>query len=208
LGGFELKPYALRYTRFREVLLLDADNVPVVDPTFLFDTPEYRRTGAIFWPDYPDHPVPVWVWQFCGIATPDTVTFETGQIVLDKARCWSALELCVWYNEHSDFFYSHVYGDKETFHLAFRKLDLPYNMPTTPALALDGTMCQHDFEGRRIFQHRNRAKWSVTGNNQRVRGFRHEAACLVYLRQLRAQWDGRVRQPVRPVPPSDNWPAN
>ena len=38
LGGWELKSFALANCRFREVLLLDADNVAVRDPAFLFDT--------------------------------------------------------------------------------------------------------------------------------------------------------------------------
>src|SRR5262249_7829771 len=46
LAGWELKAYAVLHSSFREVLFLDADNVPIVDPTFLFDTPEFRRTGA------------------------------------------------------------------------------------------------------------------------------------------------------------------
>ena len=51
LGGWELKCYALLHSAFAEVLLLDADNVPVANPAFLFDTPEYRQHGAVFWPD-------------------------------------------------------------------------------------------------------------------------------------------------------------
>jgi hypothetical protein len=59
LRGWELKAYAILHSRFREVLLLDADNVAVTDPEYLFQTPEFRRTGAIFWPDYqgPGHKV-------------------------------------------------------------------------------------------------------------------------------------------------------
>src|SRR6266704_5059621 len=53
LNGWELKPYAIIHSRFREVLFLDADNVPVLDPTFLFDDSEYQDKGAIFWPDVP-----------------------------------------------------------------------------------------------------------------------------------------------------------
>jgi ADP-heptose:LPS heptosyltransferase len=192
LGGWELKAYAIRHSRFREVLLLDADNVPLVDLTFLFDTPEYRRTGASFWPDAPGDPIPWRVWEFCGISKPDNLTFETGQMVLDKARCWRALVLAQWYNEQSDFFYHHVYGDKETFHLAFRKLDLPFSMPTSPLHMLDGTFCQHDFDGRRILQHRVRAKWRFRGRNPPVYGFRYERLCRLYLRELRQRWDGRI----------------
>jgi hypothetical protein len=111
---------------------------------------------------------------------------------MDKARCWKALELCVWYNDHSDFFYRHVHGDKETFHLAFRKVDQRFSMPSTPAHRLNGAVCQHDFEGHRIWQHRFEEKWRFHGDNPHVRGFRHEARCRGYLEQLHAKWDGRI----------------
>ena len=47
LQGWELKAYALLHCRFHEVLLLDADNVPVLEPSYLFD--ESRTGGAVFW---------------------------------------------------------------------------------------------------------------------------------------------------------------
>jgi len=36
LKGWELKPYAILHSRFEEVLFLDADNVPVLNPESLF----------------------------------------------------------------------------------------------------------------------------------------------------------------------------
>ncbi len=51
LGGWELKAYELLHGPFREVLLLDADNVPVRNPEYLFDTPDYTAAGTLFWPD-------------------------------------------------------------------------------------------------------------------------------------------------------------
>ena len=35
----------------------------------------------------------------------DEPEFESGQIVLDKKRCFSALSLAMWFNEYSDFWY-------------------------------------------------------------------------------------------------------
>ena len=40
-GGWALKSHAILNSSFREVLFLDADNVPVVDPTYLFDAPVF-----------------------------------------------------------------------------------------------------------------------------------------------------------------------
>jgi len=45
LNGWELKVYAILHSRFRKVLLLDADDVPASDPGFFFDIPEVRRLG-------------------------------------------------------------------------------------------------------------------------------------------------------------------
>ncbi|MBI3880442.1 MAG: hypothetical protein HY301_10320 [Verrucomicrobia bacterium] len=55
LKGWELKPYAILHSRFKEVLYLDADNVPVRDPEYLFASREFQETGALFWPDVGDH---------------------------------------------------------------------------------------------------------------------------------------------------------
>ena len=47
--GYALKAFALYATSFTEVILLDADNLPVLDPALLFDTPEYKLHGSMFW---------------------------------------------------------------------------------------------------------------------------------------------------------------
>jgi hypothetical protein len=53
-------------------------------------------------------------------------------------------------------------------------------------------MCQHDFYGRRLFQHRNTDKWDLLLQNRRVKGFRFEEECLGHIKRLRTLWDGRV----------------
>ena len=196
-GGWELKSYAIIHSTFEEVLLLDADNVPCCDPAFLFEEVEYHRTGSIFWPDYgtigPDRAI----WSICDIPYREESEFESGQMLINKTMCWKPLALTFWFNEHSDFFYSHIHGDKETFHLAWRKLKQPYTMVATPIESLEGVMCQHDLRGQRIFQHRNSHKWQFSSKNRRVRGFLHEKLCLSFLNDLREKWDGRIQfEPV------------
>ena len=197
LGGWELKPFAILHCPFKEVLYLDADNVPVVNPEFLFDTAQFAMTGAIFWPDY--QRLGPWrsIWKICGVPYQDEPEFESGQVVVDKERCWRALCLTHWYNRHSDFFYQHIHGDKDTFHMAFLRLGQPYAMPSRPIESLENVvMCQHDFEGRRIFQHRNLAKWILMKRNRRVGGFLFEEECIAYLEELRRKWSAtRASQP-------------
>ena len=212
LGGWECKPYAIVHSPFSEVLWLDSDNTPLVDPGFLFSEPEYARTGAIFWPDLtrlpPDHPI----WTICRVPWRDEPELESGQIVLDKARCWAALQLTLHLNAWSDFYYQYVWGDKETFHMAWRMLGQPYAMPSRPprkaigswsrAPESDGgawTLFQHDLAGREVFHHRtSTGKWNLLGENLSFPGFPFDAFCRDALAELGQRWDGRVRPPPRP----------
>lgn len=192
-SGWELKSYSIVHSSFEEVLYLDADNMPVKDPTYLFETKEYLSTGAVFWPDYGRLACDDPIWSVCGVDYQDEPEFESGQILVNKSKCWKALNLAHWYNENSAFFYKHFMGDKETFHLAFRFLKQPYAMTSHGIFNLsDAVMCQHDFDGQRLFQHRNRAKWKMFGENRTIPGFKGEKRCLKHLKKLRQNWDGRM----------------
>src|SRR5438270_8099137 len=79
LGGWELKPFAVRHCRFREVLLLDADNVAIEDPTPLFDLQPYRDNGAVFWPDIVSLGRDNAIWDVCGVSYRAMPSFESGQ---------------------------------------------------------------------------------------------------------------------------------
>lgn len=186
LGGWELKPYAVLHSGFEQVLYLDADNVPVRDPSPLFGAAAFVENGAVFWPDYGRLGPDASIWRVSGVPYRDEPAFESGQMLVDKRKCWRPLSLTVHMNEHSDFYYRHLHGDKDTFHLAWRMLDQPYGMVPYPIEPLYGTMCQHDFEGRRLFQHRNLPKWRLGGDNASVEGFQFEGECLGYLNELEA----------------------
>lgn len=191
LGGWELKPYAILHSRFQEVLFLDADNVPVRDPTYLFESSPYQKTGTLFWPD-PEHfrtPLDSPRWSIFGTVPRESPDQESGQLLIDKARCWRALNLCNWYNEHSDFYYQHVYGDKETFRFAWQRLNQPISWPSKFASGnLLFTLQQHDFDDEVLFQHRFYRKWSLYGHNTAIPGFVHEELCLGFLEELRRLW--------------------
>ena len=202
LNGWELKAFALLYSRFNEVLLLDADNIPTADPSYLFDTQEYKTNGAIFWPDYGRLGVERPIWQICEVPYRDEPEIESGQVIADKQRCWKALSLARHYNEHSDFYYRYIHGDKCTFQLAFHRLDTPYSIPPYPIYSLDSTMCQRDFKGYRIFQHRNMDKWNYSGANKHIFDFWHEPLCRDFIKQLRENWCGRIWWSAEPDKPS------
>jgi hypothetical protein len=197
MSGWQAKAYALLHAPFRNVILLDADNVPLRDPAFLLESEPYRRAGAIFWPDYGPEGPPIHtgrlgqthrIWHITGVPPLGEPEFESGQIVVDRVRHHRELALAMWFNEHADFWYRHVYGDKDTFHLAWRKLGTEYAMPPHPMRPLDGVvMLQHDFEGRVLFQHRHGDKWQLDGGNRHIQGFVDEEVCLGFVSDLRAR---------------------
>lgn len=200
LNGWELKPYAIIHSPFEEVLFLDSDNVAVKNPEYLFDTKQYADTGALFWPDYdyqrlkPTNPI----WDILQIPYRDEWAFESGQIVVDKRRCWKALQVTMHLNEWSDFYYKHIHGDKDTFHLAWHKLRQAYSMPSVGIHSLTGTMCQHDFDGNRLFQHRNLRKWHLNGANSSVPDFYFEKECGLFLQDLRDKWSISPKEKLSP----------
>lgn len=186
LAGWEAKPYAITHSQFTEVLYIDADNVPVRDPTYLFDQATH---GAMFWPDYGRLAKSRDCWRLFGLVEyRDEPEVESGQMVIDKSKCWEALQLVHWYMQNStNFYFRHVHGDKEVFHLAWRKLGQRYTMPERGIHSLPGTMCQHDLDGERVFQHRNMRKWRLF-TNERVPGFMHESECIELIAELARTW--------------------
>jgi GT2 family glycosyltransferase/NifU-like protein involved in Fe-S cluster formation len=199
LRGWELKPYMIKHSPFREVLLLDADNVPLRDPTFLFEEPEYRAHGSIFWPDLrSDDESNVWhclrpeIWAAFGLAYRDEPPVESGQILVDKARCWREVNLALWYAEHSDYSFKHVCGDKECFHFGWRRYGSEYASPTTPPTWTGRSLIQHDLRGRPLFEHHSVEKWRFAEVARSDPPSGDEGEYLASLRQFRRRWDGRI----------------
>lgn len=195
LAGWETKVFAILRAPFREVLFIDADNVPVQDPTFLFDSLEYQHHGSIFWPDLRPHDRPEWlppvVWKNLGMEYRDEVDFESGQLLIDKYKCWKELNVCRFLNEHSDYYYRFIFGDKSTFHLAWAKLRRSYAMPSTAAGWSDRAILQHDFSSRLIFQHACQDKPSLQGYGGR--GYLiNQDQCDSHLDDLRGRWSGQL----------------
>jgi hypothetical protein len=191
--GWQLKPYAIVYSSFEELLFLDADNVPTRDPAFLFESPDYLDTGAIFWPDREplEHriaglPAQVNMWDICGIPYRVEPSFETGQILLNKPKSWCPLGLTLHFNEHADYYYQLLWGDKDTFHFAWLVLGSPFTMIPFPPIDKNWhALYQHDFSGNALFQHRNGDRWTYNGTTVNLPDFQFEEECKSFLMELK-----------------------
>eukprot|EP00877_Chromochloris_zofingiensis_P010931 jgi/Chrzof1/6091/Cz17g09110.t1 len=126
------KVYALLFTRFTEVLMLDSDSVPLADPAELFKDRMYQRYGNLFWPALRDDWVKDSVYDLlglnvtlakpilragCGGTHRDT---ESGQLLMNRARHMDAIQFIFWVNTfHKRLYGEYFWGDKDTFSLGF-----------------------------------------------------------------------------------------
>ena len=193
--GWQLKAYALIRSPFREVLLLDADNLPVIDPALLFDQPEFTKTGAVFWPDFLDVAAANPIWDLFDLPAEQRVSFESGQALIDKARHGDALKILLYLNEHAERFYQMVYGDKDTFLVAWLATESDFTLVPHRPFSERYTTYQRDFDGEVLFQHRTGRKWSYADVTCDDEKFVHAVACLEALAELRRIWNGRIFDP-------------
>uniref|UniRef100_A0AAV1UW23 Uncharacterized protein n=1 Tax=Peronospora matthiolae TaxID=2874970 RepID=A0AAV1UW23_9STRA len=181
---FAAKVHAIYNSAFDQVLFLDADNVPVREPAFLFESEEFVRTGAVFWPDYwhPQNSIfhlvkDSLLGQMLDMQYVDMFVQESGQLLIDRRRHAAAMVLVHFYASHTPDLFERldlVWGDKDLFRFAWIKLNASFSMVQTLA-AVAGklvnesfcgmTMAQHDFGGNVLFLHRNANK--LTGRRQR-----------------------------------------
>lgn len=182
--GYATKLTAIALSSFTEVMFLDSDSYPAINPDYLFETREYKDCGAIVWPDFWENTAAPDLLEILEIE-PERVpqgTHESGQILLDKRKTWTAILLALFMNLEDQMYYPLLttymgQGDKESIPYALTAVGLPYHkiqMPIRPVgftsyECLDpakpmfctpenfymSAMLQHDLEGRALFVHNN-----------------------------------------------------
>lgn len=192
---FQLKPLALLHTDLEDVMLLDSDNCPLRDPTYLFDESDFKEVGTVFWPDYWKTSVQNPIWDIIGQKPATTWEQESGQLLLHKATAWRAINLCVFLN--NEFYMKLLNGDKDTFRFAWMAAEVPFKMVETwptPVGTLkelhsgdrgfcSHTMLQHDLQGQPLFVHHNQLKHASLEVGQ---NFRYKKVPMNGAKQYRA----------------------
>ena len=200
LTGWPLKIYGTLHSDFEEVMFFDADSYPVVDPTFLFDCPEYRELGAMFWPEsYPGADRTL-RWPAFGVEDPgNPVSIETGQYIVDKRDSWRPLNMAWWYADHYEYYFRYGYGDKGAYEVAWPATGQRYARPTDLGRWDRIAYLHTDSAGSVIIVHRCRDKFRATTGITYPMTTQHceeniysawlplEAECWRWLEELRAK---------------------
>ena len=93
-SAYQWKVMALLFSSFEEVLFLDADSVPASDPEYLFESEEYKSSGAVIWPDLWQSISSSWLPYLVGLSDLPTndmwhrQTAEAGQMMWNKRIHW------------------------------------------------------------------------------------------------------------------------
>ncbi len=125
LRGWECKAVALLHCGLRRVLYFDADAYPVADPRPLLETAAEEAPFA-FWGDLPGTANNV-KWPAFGLAGDNGVPpVQGGQLAIHRAAFWRELVLAHWLNQHSDYSYSHMYGDQDAWRVTLAAAGRPY----------------------------------------------------------------------------------
>lgn len=176
-SGFSIKPFAILHSRFEEILFLDADNIVVKNPSYLFDDIKYLKWGSIFWPDFWETSLDNPIWEILKVNNFSTREQESGQLLINKSKCWEELNLCAYFNRWGKIYYTLLYGDKDTFRFAWLALNKRFYMINKMVGScgyIDNgqyfgtTMVQHDSNSEVLFLHRNLLKWDITLDNEKT----------------------------------------
>ncbi|KAG8160779.1 hypothetical protein KVR01_009043 [Diaporthe batatas] len=148
ISHYQLKSLALLLSSYSDVLLLDSDSIPVLDPLLnIFETEPYKSKGMIIWPDFWRATESPKYWNIAGRQQfpsflPATAS-EAGQLAVNKATHLAPLLLATYYNIFGpDYYYPLLSqgalgeGDKETFLAAAVALNATFYRIKTPAASL------------------------------------------------------------------------
>ena len=91
---YQWKVFTMLFSSFREILFLDADDMPIDNPDTIFDSEVFQKNGAILWPDYWKHSGSPWLPYILGMTEQrsdmlyDEKSVESGQIFWHKETHW------------------------------------------------------------------------------------------------------------------------
>jgi len=150
ISGWAIKPFAILASRFTEVILIDADAMYIHDPALWFEDEGYKETGALFFKDRTLYPGPhggsEWIHQWMKDPSDyvknsrfynelSSHEMESSTVVIDKSRRLLGILQTCKFNERrirDRVVYQKVFGDKETYWMAFDMAREPFSVMPHP----------------------------------------------------------------------------
>jgi len=125
-AGFAVKALALYHAKeyYQHVMWMDVDSLPLTTPESLFASEAYTTKGNMFWPDFYNGWVNEAIYDALTNVKPSEVAdTESGQLLIDTCKHADVLQFVHALNQQSAVTYDYMFGDKDTFRLAFAIAD-------------------------------------------------------------------------------------
>lgn len=181
LKGYIMKPFILLNSNFDEILFIDSDNFPLIDPSYLFDCDEYKNNKNIFWADIDLEdenmkkkllPGGYEIFDQMNIPRPEKLN-ESGQFLINRNIFWKEIALSFYLNYNKDFFYKYFFGDKDLYYVAFKLNNsnyyqnkyLPYSFGIDKFQKINGLVQRCPINGDPLFLHRTLSKININNYN-------------------------------------------
>lgn len=173
---YAVKPLAVLYSKFKRVLLLDADNVTCKDPTYLFELLDEHP--AVFWMNHWRLNTKSSCYTLFSREQMAKLNFENcqdgGQVLLDKSKCLLPLHVCTKIALHMRSQLHRIFPetaskDSNIWHFSWIIKNTAFKMiPFRPAGVgvrtddgkyLGNTMAQFDHSEDIVFLHKCYTNW-------------------------------------------------
>jgi len=175
-----IKPFAMLASRFKEVILIDADAIFIHDPVELFKSKGYQKTGTLFFRDRTlskslNNDSLTWFKEWAKDPLTETkksrfwndITIhemDSSTVVMNKDKVILGLLSVCKLNEFSireNMVYRHVHGDKETFWMGFDMARQHYYMSEQPISFIGSIKTESSLD----LDHRNNDEDEDNNNN-------------------------------------------
>lgn len=183
IGKYQLKPFAMLFSSFEEILFLDADAFPISKPETLFDNEPFRSTNMITWPDFWASSASHYYYEIASQRIPPMEarqSTESGEVLISKKTHLRTLLLCTYYNFWGPSHYYRLFsqgaqgeGDKETFIAAATAAGEPFYQVSEPVCPMGHRSAfRNGFAGSAMLQSNpiedyrltQRGEWRVNGS--------------------------------------------
>jgi hypothetical protein len=181
LKGYIMKPFILLNSTFDEILFIDSDNFPLIDPSYLFECDDYKNNKNIFWADIDLEdenmkkkllPGGYEIFDEMGITRPEKLN-ESGQFLINRNIFWKEVALSFYLNYNKHFFYKYFFGDKDLYYVAFKLNNsnyyqnkyLPYSFGIDKFQKINGLVQRCPISGDPLFLHRTLSKININNYN-------------------------------------------
>ncbi|KAF7716979.1 Alpha-1,2-mannosyltransferase [Penicillium ucsense] len=188
---YQLKPFAMLFSSFEEILFLDADAFPLSRPESIFENEPFKSTKMVTWPDFwASSASPLYYEISSQDVEPTTIrqSTESGELLISKRSHLKTLLLSTYYNFWGPSHYYRLFsqgasgeGDKETFVSAAAALGEPFYQVSEPLCAM-GHRTEGGLAGSAMVQFNPREDYRLTqGGQWRVNGSQAAAPSAFFI---------------------------